>query len=189
MTIFLIRHAEPISADTPGIEDNDRQLTSEGERAAELLAQCFDAIRIDAVYSSPYSRAVETVKPIAQRHNLPVTIEADLRERSLTTRDLEWDEFLDCQKRSWIDIDYRLEGGESRREVVDRGLRVLNLISSRYPSGNSVVGSHAGLITSVLTSMDPSINEEFGLAMSMPAVYRIQHVSGHWRLVGAGAVD
>jgi len=70
-TVIFVRHAEKAStpADNPG-------LTLAGERrVAELKRQLVDAdviAGIDAVYSTPYRRTEETVRPIAEALGLPV---------------------------------------------------------------------------------------------------------------------
>ena len=72
-TMIFVRHAERAgpSADDPG-------LTPAGQRrAAELARQLIDAdvvAGIDAIFSTPYNRTRETVKPVADALDLPVTI-------------------------------------------------------------------------------------------------------------------
>src|SRR5690242_21584269 len=46
-------------------EENDRPLSPKGRRDAAALAESMRAHRIDAVYCSPYPRALETGAPIA----------------------------------------------------------------------------------------------------------------------------
>ena len=70
-TMIFVRHAEKalIPVDDPG-------LSPEGEaRAAELARQLVDAdvvAGIDAIYSTPYRRTVETAQPIANALGLPI---------------------------------------------------------------------------------------------------------------------
>lgn len=70
-TVIFVRHAEKaaVPADDPG-------LSAAGQRRAEELArQLVDAdvvAGIDAVYSTPYRRTVDTAKPVADALNLPV---------------------------------------------------------------------------------------------------------------------
>ena len=71
-TIIFIRHAEKATstANDPGLNDAGRR------RAAELARQLVDAdvvAGIDAIYSTPYRRTVETAKPIADALDLPVS--------------------------------------------------------------------------------------------------------------------
>ena len=70
-TVIFVRHAEKAS-----MPEDDPGLTPAGERrVAELTRQLVDAdvvAGIDAVYSTPYRRTEETVRPIAEALGLPV---------------------------------------------------------------------------------------------------------------------
>ena len=70
-TVIFVRHAEKaeLPADDPPLSDAGRQ------RVAELTRQLVDADvvqGIDAVYSTPFRRTVETAKPVADALGLPV---------------------------------------------------------------------------------------------------------------------
>lgn len=71
-TVIFVRHAEKsaVPKDDPG-------LSAAGQRrAAELARQLVDAdvvAGVDAVYSTPYRRTVETAKPVADALNIPVS--------------------------------------------------------------------------------------------------------------------
>ena len=70
-TMIFVRHAEKalMPIDDPG-------LSAEGQaRAAELARQLVDAdvvAGIDAIYSTPYRRTMETAEPIAEALGLPI---------------------------------------------------------------------------------------------------------------------
>jgi broad specificity phosphatase PhoE len=70
-TIIFVRHAE--KAQTP---PEDPGLSPAGERRrAELTRQLVDAdvvAGIDAIYSTPYKRTVQTAQPLAEALNLPI---------------------------------------------------------------------------------------------------------------------
>jgi broad specificity phosphatase PhoE len=70
-TIIFVRHAEQTTFD-----ESDPSLSEAGNRrAAELARQLVDAdvvAGIDAVYSTPLKRSLETAQPIADALNLPV---------------------------------------------------------------------------------------------------------------------
>src|SRR5690348_16887043 len=99
LRVILIRHAEPVMPGTAGVEENDRPLSPKGRRDAAALAESMRAHRIDAVYCSPYPRALETVAPIATLFGLDLEVVNDLRERLLTPSALpDWREHL---RRAW----------------------------------------------------------------------------------------
>ncbi|MFC1463824.1 MAG: histidine phosphatase family protein [Candidatus Brachytrichaceae bacterium NZ_4S206] len=80
--LLLIRHATNdfvktgrLPGRTPNIHLND-----EGRTQAEALAQMLRKRPLDAVYSSPLERAVETAWRVAAPHGLPIQIRADLAD-------------------------------------------------------------------------------------------------------------
>ena len=84
-TIIFFRHAEQTSYD-----EADPPLSEAGQRrVAELTRQLVDAdvvAGIDAIYSTSYKRSMETVRPLADRLDLPVnTYDADDTEQVLET--------------------------------------------------------------------------------------------------------
>jgi probable phosphomutase (TIGR03848 family) len=81
-TLFLIRHAEndfmrqhKLAGWLPGIHLNDR-----GRAQAQALVALFEAIRLEAVYSSPLERALETAAPVARARGLAVLRRSGLGE-------------------------------------------------------------------------------------------------------------
>jgi broad specificity phosphatase PhoE len=70
-TVLFVRHAEQLElpADDPGLSEAGQR------RAAELARQLVDAdvvAGIDAVYSTPFRRSVETARPVANALDLTV---------------------------------------------------------------------------------------------------------------------
>lgn len=72
MRIFFIRHAEPNYA--------LNVLTPLGRLQADAMADTMASRGIDALYSSPYGRALETAEPLAARLGLPVKTLDFMRE-------------------------------------------------------------------------------------------------------------
>ncbi len=84
-TIIFFRHAEQTSHD-----EVDPPLSEAGQRrVAELTRQLVDAdvvAGIDAIYSTPYIRSLETARPLADQLDLPInTYAADDTEEILDT--------------------------------------------------------------------------------------------------------
>jgi probable phosphoglycerate mutase len=71
MELMLIRHGLPVRRElTEGIADPE--LSPEGIAQAEHLAAYLSSEQIDAIYSSPLTRAYETAQPIAAPRNLTI---------------------------------------------------------------------------------------------------------------------
>ena len=183
LDVLLVRHAESVPIGTPEYEQDDQPLTAAGQAAAVELADELEPYQLNAIYSSPYPRSVQTVLPTALRRGLEVQILVDLRERRLSTLPLEeWREHLE---RAWQEADYAPPGGETGRVAQRRAMAILDLLRSRHlDGGRLLVGSHGNLISLVLQSLEPAVDFAFHMAMPMPALYRLTHDGVGWRVMG-----
>lgn len=68
MKAVFFRHGPAVPRGTPGIEDADRALTPEGRKKTTRAARGLKALDlgIDAIYTSPLRRAVETADILAK---------------------------------------------------------------------------------------------------------------------------
>ena len=69
--LFIVRHGET-EANEKGIEAGplDYPLTKKGVKDASFIAKTLSNVKMNAVYSSPLFRAVETAKILAHPHDL-----------------------------------------------------------------------------------------------------------------------
>src|SRR5258708_13139918 len=88
LSVVLIRHAESVAPGISGFDEYTRPLTTKGFRDAHQLCDALSSTTIDAVYSSPYLRARQTIEPIPQARDLTIETVDDLRERLLSPSDL-----------------------------------------------------------------------------------------------------
>lgn len=79
--LYIVRHAQSMSnrGEYDG-DDGDPPLSEVGREQALRLGQRFTRHRLDALYSSPLRRAVETAREIAATTGLEVRIAEDLYE-------------------------------------------------------------------------------------------------------------
>jgi len=183
MTVLLVRHATPVRPGTPEYGDDDRPLTPQGLEDAKKLAAIHASTSIDAIYSSPYFRAFQTVEPVAIRLGLKIEVINDLRERLLMPAALPDHEWRPHLERSWRDFGYAPIGGETGRIAQDRVVRVLEHLRSRHPAGIVMVGSHGNLIALALNAIDSRLGMDFWAAMPMPAVYRLESSGAGWHIM------
>ncbi|MBI4884089.1 MAG: histidine phosphatase family protein [Actinobacteria bacterium] len=79
MELLLIRHGLPVRRELrEGIADPE--LAPAGHQQARYLAEYLATEAIDAIYSSPQQRAVQTAKPIAASRGLEIKIVDDVAE-------------------------------------------------------------------------------------------------------------
>ncbi len=153
--VYYVRHARP---NYDNHNDMERELTAQGLRDRLRAARLLENVHVDAVLSSPFRRAVETVQPIADARGLSVIIVDDLRERRI---DSCWiDDFDSFCKRQWEDFDYRLNDGECLREVQKRNIAALEDILRRFKGSTVVIGGHGTAMSTIINHYDPS----FGFA-------------------------
>lgn len=149
--LYFVRHAEP---NYDNHDDMTRELTEKGLRDRALVTDFLADKHITAVFSSPYRRAVDTVRDFAERHGLLIRTDPDLRERRV---DSVWIEDFDgfC-RRQWADFNYRYTDGETLRAVQTRNLDAVRRILARCPGQSAAIGSHGTALSTIINYFDPS---------------------------------
>lgn len=148
MNLLLIRHAlndwtgKRMPGWTPGIHLNE-----EGRAQAAALPRRLAAVRLDAIYSSPLERTLETAQPLAEAYGLNVIV----RDRLGEVRCGDWTgrsvEELQ-QEELWTQIrvypsGVRFPGGEAFWEAQARLVAELDAIRDAHPGQTVAVVSHA----------------------------------------------
>jgi probable phosphoglycerate mutase len=77
--LYLVRHAQSVG-NTSADWQPDPPLTELGREQARLVGERLARQGVDAIFSSPLRRALETARPIAEATGLSVTVVDDLRE-------------------------------------------------------------------------------------------------------------
>ncbi|WP_294751929.1 histidine phosphatase family protein, partial [uncultured Exiguobacterium sp.] len=115
--LYFIRHCESIKTGS----DRGRGLTDAGQEQAQELVAFFKAIPIDAIYSSPMRRAIDSVRPLAEQRGLRI-YEAAFQERRFQETDerLSPERLEKLLKRSFQNNDYAQSGGESNQIARNR---------------------------------------------------------------------
>ena len=167
-TIYLLRHAE--SAPSRELPEPDWPLSRRGQAQAENLATQLSGLDIACVCSSPFARAVATVRPFCEARQLPIEIEPDLRERRLSEPRTE--HFQEPLRHSWEDFDYALPGGESSRTCQRRIVDCVTRLASSHP-GTLLLGSHGNALALFLNALDPTFGWEGWKAMRNPDLFKV----------------
>jgi 8-oxo-dGTP diphosphatase len=77
--LYVVRHAEA-GTRSDGPDDHLRRLSACGRIQARWLAGLLEFVQLGEVLSSPYVRCVETVEPLAARHDRQVIVAEVLAE-------------------------------------------------------------------------------------------------------------
>ena len=81
MEIILIRHAQSKGNEANVVQGHiDTGLSELGNKQAKSLSTHFNPGDLNVIYSSDLDRAIQTAKPIADKLNLEIKIDSDLRE-------------------------------------------------------------------------------------------------------------
>lgn len=178
--LYFVRHAETDYSDR---SDGFRQLSTEGAAACPAVTEFLSDKAIDAVVSSPYVRAVDTLRDFAESHNFRIRIIPELRERRVGKEWLE--DFEEFCRRQWEDFDYSLEGGESLAQVQRRNISALKKILAEYRGKSVAIGTHGTSLCTVLSYYIPGFGyDDFArIRPLMPHIVRLdfegQQLVGH----------
>lgn len=149
--VYFIRHAEP---DYSVHDDEIRPLTAKGELDAKKVANYFNDKKMDLLLSSPYKRAVDTIKPYANISGLNIETIYDFRERKVADTWIE--DFQAFAKKQWTDFDYRLLDGENLNEVQNRNIVALKKVVENNVGKNIMVASHGTSLSTIINYYDKS---------------------------------
>jgi probable phosphoglycerate mutase len=183
-TLVLLRHAVTdqtgplLTGRNPGVD-----LSEEGRKQAEALADRLADLPVAAVYASPLERTTQTASAIAARHALPVrelpgALEADYGEwtggklSELAQTDL-WKTVQRSPSRA------RFPGGESLAEMQARIVRCLEDVTAQHPGEIVVVVSHADPIKAAIAHYTGVHLDLFQRIVVSPASVTAFQLSSH----------
>jgi broad specificity phosphatase PhoE len=146
--IILVRHGETewnVGEIFRGRIDID--LNETGRKQAELLGEYLSELKIEAIYSGPLKRALNTARAIARHHNLEVQNTNGLNDldfgqwQGLSRQEVR-DKYQEAYA-EWLNHPerVRLPGGETLGEVRARAIKVVNEVITKH-TGMVVLVSH-----------------------------------------------
>lgn len=154
--VLLVRHGEnewvstgKLAGRIPGVHLNEK-----GREQAQAVADFLAQQPIEAVYSSPLERCIETAEPLAQQFGMPVRVDDTLVEADYG----EWQgqELKGLsQTPDWSMVQYfpsafRFPGGETLRHTQQRAVDGIERIVAQHPDGVVAIFSHADVIRTVV---------------------------------------
>ncbi len=140
-------------------------------------------MRPSTIVSSPYLRAIQTVRPAAHLLSLPVATYPDLREwdSGLSIRP----DYADQHAASWRAPTVARPDGESLNQLTERAVAALSLLLDTH-QGAVIVGSHGTFVARALAGFGADVDWSFARAMPMPAVYTVEFCTSEVVLTGPG---
>lgn len=152
MELILVRHALPVrreNIDGPA----DPELSNDGLAQAQLFAEYMAHENIDALYSSPLKRAIQTAEPLAALKQMSTHVDDGVAEfdqhsneyipveELKATNDPRWQEMMSGTWSSTEDAD----------QFTDRVIGSLEKIISQHRGQRVVVACHGGVINEYLS--------------------------------------
>ena len=181
--LWLVRHPEPDDA-VRGIcyGSLDVALSPRGIEQAQSIARRLSSQRLDAIYTSPRQRCVETARYIAAGRSCAVEPVDALRE--LNFGDFEGRSYKEIAEscpdiyREWMErpTEVHFPGGESFRAMADRVIGATRELLARHPNQQVLFVSHGGairIILAVVLGMQPEYI--FRIGQSYGALNRIRY--------------
>jgi probable phosphoglycerate mutase len=154
--ILLVRHGNTTAPEGVFAGTTDNPLSDRGRGQAALLAERLAAEKVDAVYCSDKSRAMETADIICKPHRLVAIASSDLREichgrwegRTKDEVVKEWpDEYAEWESDPYL---FAPEGGEPAIEVVQRVIPFVRGIVRSSMGKTVVIVSHKATLRLVI---------------------------------------
>jgi 2,3-bisphosphoglycerate-dependent phosphoglycerate mutase len=162
--VYLVRHCQS-SGQAPAAP-----LTELGQQQALQLAEVLAGHGIRRIVSSPYTRARQSIEPLAERLGLAVETDERLVERVLAAESLpDWQDRI---RASFDDLTLTLPGGESTATAAERGMQALAEVL-RNDLVPAVVVSHGNLLAALLNHLDGRPGFETWSGLTNPDLFRV----------------
>lgn len=153
--VMLIRHAIPVRRE---LESGaaDPELSRDGERQSELLAEYLSSESLDAIYCSPMRRACQTAAPLAATFSLDVSVVDGVAEYD---RHSEWyvpvEELKAANDPRWHEL---ISGTwtadhETQDEFIERVRTSIEQIIADHSSQRVAIVCHGGVINAYIASI------------------------------------
>lgn len=169
-TIFFIRHAE-----SPFIfgAERERSLSEKGYKDSIKVAARLAEVHFDKLFSSSYTRAIQTIEPLANQSE--IIIYDELSEKRLKgPYKLEKAKIDEAIKNSFIDINFKLDGGESTKDAQERSIPIIKEILYNDALQTVAIGTHGNILTAILNYFDSSIGFNFWKNSTKPDIYKVE---------------
>ncbi len=159
MFLYCVRHGETIFNSEGRIQGQlDTPLSPLGLRQCQAVTAALAVRPIKAIYSSPLQRAFGTAQRLAEMLGLPVQVDERLMEiHAGIFQGHTWPEIDSAhpeESRKWRshDPDFRIPGGESRRDIMHRAKEAFFAMREAAHEHAAVV-AHGGLLSAAFKAL------------------------------------
>ena len=165
MKIYILRHEKRF--ESPEFYTN---LTPTGHNNSENLKYVIEKENIDLIFSSPFPRVLQTIKPYCDMKNIKVNVDYSLYETMYDDKCFTKENYKknlskinpefylsNPEYKSLITID-DIKCPEIREDVEERTTKIFNHIFNEYKNTekNILIASHACAINTIINKSDAS---------------------------------
>lgn len=168
VNIYLIRHTESTGNVEKRLTGRENyKITEKGKMQVEKLTKYLENIQFDAVYSSPSTRAIETVKKLAEKNKIEIQIVDELSEMYFGIYDgYKWEDVnkinhsISLLHKQTNEIK-KIPEQETSEQVADRMYNAIEKIAIIHKNKNILVSSHGVAIEAFLRKITkvPFVNQ------------------------------
>ena len=170
--VYMVRHG-----DSPyDKNERTRGLTKNGLLDAQKITDVLKDEGINTVISSPFTRSILTVEPLAKQMRQEVIIIEDLKERIFLSEEkrISDRELFPLLEKSFLVPNFALDGGESNIECQKRAVKVLEELLKTYKGQKFVIGTHGLVMTLMMGYYNERYNLDFLLQTTKPDIYKME---------------
>jgi len=161
LRLILVRHGETERNSRARLQGgkSDIPLNEKGRKQAYCLGLALQGEKLEAIYSSPLKRALDTARAISVHHHLEVQTDRALAEIDMGFIDgLDLAEVKESQADFWErwrqeDYSEALPGGESLLQVQQRAWAAVQGVIRRHREGSVAVVSHGISLQTIITAI------------------------------------
>ncbi len=167
--LYFVRHAESVYEEG---RERTRGLSEQGMKDARKVSDILRSQNIDIFVSSPYERAIETIRLLAEEQCREIHLEEDLRER--TIGDFAPASFWEAKRVVYEDFNESYPGGESSEAAQKRAMEVITRHIEISIGKKIAIGTHGDIMTLMLNYFDQRYGYAFWKSMTMPDIYKVR---------------
>ncbi|MFF1991243.1 histidine phosphatase family protein [Bacillus mycoides] len=164
--IIVIRHCSATG------QKRDAELTFAGKDQANTLATFLleNQLQIDHIISSPFVRAIDSIRHYALKANLSIEEDERLAERILSN--VQMDDWMQKLESTFTNIDIAFSGGESTKQATDRAISLIQEVL-KLEHDTTLLVTHGNLLTLILKHFDHTIGFDEWKTLTNPDIYEI----------------
>ncbi|SDN47966.1 2,3-bisphosphoglycerate-dependent phosphoglycerate mutase [Psychrobacillus sp. OK028] len=167
--IYLIRHCQAKG------QEPSAGLTNVGREKALELVPILEKFNIDHIISSPYKRAVQTIKPFSESKRIPIIIDDNLQERVLSADSME--DWLEKLERTFLERDLTFSGGESSIQALTRIREVVDEVFENQQMRNVAIVSHGNILSLLINHYETTFGFAQWQQMKNPDIFVLEKVN------------